>query len=595
MTEEEVSMENYQNTDASEPDFSSMSKEELVKFMEAHVDVGNPLDYNSQVSRAREVMESIVDKEQKEALDKFMEEGNDRIDFVPPSDELKDRFFKAFNDFRKRKNEILEQRSKKLEENLKIKQGIIEELKKITEAEEMAPNQKKVRDLQEKWKNTGPVPATYAQSINQTYHFYLKKFFNTLNLYGQFIELDRKKNLEKKENLCKKAEALQEENDLENARHKLKRIEDDWKKTGPVLKEEEENIETRFKNALTRFYSLLEAEREKQEQKREENYQKKEEILKKVQTFPDFDSGNIQDWISKDEELSNLLDQFYAIGPAPANKFRPQKEALKKAVRTFRKNKNEFFKKLKKEKAENLEKKKKYIEEVEALLNEESLNPYKDRVIQLQKEWKQIYPVPRGKAKELNEKFEKACNQFFEKLTEENQSLHQEYDQNIKEREDMIKEVQEREAPANYEEARKLVEELREGWNQKGEVPAKVHKALNKKFFNALKDLLRPIEDEEKGSADILLYQIQMEEIAGQEDAEDRIDQEVRNLNRKLKEAKEEKIKLDDNLAMLSGNQGVAGQLRKDYEERLEKIEKDIESLAKKLRLVRKLEKQITQ
>ena len=578
-----------------EPNFSSMSKEDLVSFMEDHADVENPLDYNRQVVDAKAIMENILEKEYNEALEKFLEEGNERIDFVPANDELKNRFFKAFNKFRDKKKQIIDERNKKLEANLKVKENIINELKSYTEADLMAPNLKKVRELQDKWKETGPVPAANAENINRTYHFYLKKFFNNLNVYGEFIELDKKKNLEIKETLCKKAEALIQQNDIENARHIMLRYEDDWKKTGPVPRENVQEIETRFRNAVTNFYSYLETTREKEQQEKEDNFKKKEAILEKIEELPQFDSDNIKEWLDKENEMKELIDKFQSTGFAPAHKYKKQKERFNKAIKEFNNKKNLFFKQHKKEKAENLEKKKALLDEVESILKKENIVEFKDRVIKIQKEWKNIGHIPKNKLKSINNNFFDACNKFFERLTEENKSLEKEFDSNIKEREQFIKNIKDFDAPASLEEAKEKVQQLRQEWNNLGEIPEKVQFPLNKKFTKALKSLLKPVTSENSNEADIFLYEIEMENILNEDNAEDKLDREVKRLNRLDKDINEEFTTLKNNLGMFSTNEGLPGQMKQEYEDRIKKLEKDLEIIREKLKFVRRLEKKVDQ
>ena len=122
---------------------------------------------------------------------------------------------------------------------MQIKKSIIEEIESLTKAEETIKNTfEHFRSLQEKWHNTGAVAPANNNDLWQSYHHHVELFYDYISINRDLRDLDFKKNLERKTDLCKKAEALDREKSLNKAHNELQELHEAWKEVGPV-----ENIE----------------------------------------------------------------------------------------------------------------------------------------------------------------------------------------------------------------------------------------------------------------------------------------------------------------------------------------------------------------
>ena len=134
--------------------------------------------------------------------------------------------------------------------NLQVKLRIIEELKELVDSDETLNHTfTKFRELQQRWKETGIVPQQHMKDIWETYNLHVENFYNFIKINKELRDLDLKKNYEQKTALCEAAEALVEEPSIVEAFHKLQKLHDEWRETGPVANEYKETVWERFKEA----------------------------------------------------------------------------------------------------------------------------------------------------------------------------------------------------------------------------------------------------------------------------------------------------------------------------------------------------------
>ena len=126
-----------------------------------------------------------------------------------PFEAVEQNFKALYADYKKERAEYNKEQDARREENLAKKQAIIEELKALVEGQEDVSAQfPAFRELQNRWREAGPVPATAFRDINDTYQFYVEKFYDMVKINRDLRDLDFRKNLEAKEAFCEAAEKL---------------------------------------------------------------------------------------------------------------------------------------------------------------------------------------------------------------------------------------------------------------------------------------------------------------------------------------------------------------------------------------------------
>ena len=112
----------------------------------------------------------------------------------------------------------VKQKEKYLLDNLSTKKLIIEELKELLKGEDnFSKSYNKFQALQSKWRSTGNIPPNDIHTLRENYQFLIGKFYDMVKINNELRELDKKKNLEHKTELCDKVEKLTEESSLKKA------------------------------------------------------------------------------------------------------------------------------------------------------------------------------------------------------------------------------------------------------------------------------------------------------------------------------------------------------------------------------------------
>ena len=132
--------------------------------------------------------------------------------------------------------------------------GTPEELKELVNSDETLNHTfNKFRELQQRWKDTGIVPQQHVKDLWETYNLHVENFYSFIKINKELRDLDLKKNYEQKVALCEQAEALVLEPSVVEAFHKLQKLHDEWRETGPVANEYKEVLWERFKAASSRI------------------------------------------------------------------------------------------------------------------------------------------------------------------------------------------------------------------------------------------------------------------------------------------------------------------------------------------------------
>jgi hypothetical protein len=138
--------------------------------------------------------------------------------------------------------------------NLERKQAIVEESEKLAESTDWAKAAARFQELQTDWQTVGPVPRDAARDLAQRFRAACNTFFTRRRDDLSSKKKEWNDNLEKKEALCVRAEALAESTDWDAASAELKRMQAEWKTIGPVRRNKSEVVWNRFRAAADLFF-----------------------------------------------------------------------------------------------------------------------------------------------------------------------------------------------------------------------------------------------------------------------------------------------------------------------------------------------------
>ncbi len=415
--------------------------------------------------------------------------------------EVVEQNFKAiYSDYKRERAEYMSRLEAEREESLKKKKAIIEELKALVEGQEDVSSQFTVfRELQNRWREAGPVPVQSYRDINDTYQYYVEKFYDMVKINRDLRDLDFKKNLEAKEAFCAAAEKLAENENVVNAFHELQKLHEQWKEYGPVAKEKREEIWDRFKAATSVINKKYQAHFEGLKAQQEENLEKKKVLCEKLEEIAEREIKNTADWNQLSKEIESLQAEWRTIGFATKKENQKIYDRFRAACDKFFERKREHYTTIKDSMSANLEKKQAIIEQAEALKSSTEWKKTADQLIALQKQWKEIGAVPRKKSEQLWKRFRAACDEFFANR-DANSGGENDYYGNLKSKKRLIEEVRAYQCSEDDAANAAQMRSFNEKWQAIGHVPFKEKDKINDEFRTAMHEKF-PLFAKQRGQA----------------------------------------------------------------------------------------------
>lgn len=369
------------------------------------------------------------------------------------------------------------------EKNLKLKEEILAKLEELTNStDDLSTTIPAFRKLQQEWKAIGQVPQKAVNEIWKTYNKYQEKFYDLIKINNELREYDFKKNLELKNTLCVAAEKLEEEPNAVLAFNTLQKLHEEWREIGPVAKEEREVIWNRFKEASSKINKKHQAYFESLKEKEEENLRLKTAICEKVESIDIESLQSRKHWQDKLDEILALQEEWKKIGFATKKANVKIYRRFREACDKFFKAKNNFYKAIKEEMAENLNRRKALLEKAEALKTSDDWKAATEKIKELQKEWRSIGVTVKKHSDEVWEKFSAACDYVFEQRNQIFSDQKASEEENLKQKRAIIDRVSEFLPTGNKDADIATLKEFMAEFDKVGFVPRKDKAAIQNEF-----------------------------------------------------------------------------------------------------------------
>ncbi len=417
-----------------------------------------------------------------------------------PFEAVEQNFKAMYADYKKERAEFNRQQDEQREANKQKKEAIIEELKTLVEGQEdVSARFPLFRDIQNRWREAGPVPVKDYRDINDRYQLYVEKFYDLVKINRDLRDLDFRKNLEAKEAFCEAAEKLAENENVVAAFHELQKLHEQWKEYGPVAKEKRDDIWNRFKAATAVINKKYQAHFEGLKEQQEENLEKKKALCEKLEEIAAREVTSSSEWNALSKEIEDLQAEWRKIGFATKKENQKIYDRFRAACDAFFGKKREFYSSIKDNMTANLEKKQALIEQAEALKDSTEWKKTTDQFIALQKQWKEIGAVPRKKSDQLWKKFRAACDEFFANR-DANAAPENDFYSNLKAKKKLVEEILAFE-PGNDETANaEAMRGFSERWQGIGHVPFKEKDKLNDEYREAMQQKFPLFATRQRGS-----------------------------------------------------------------------------------------------
>jgi len=203
-------------------------------------------------------------------------------------EDIWNRFKKASSLINKKHQDHFETLRNLEQRNLEEKTAICEELEtldysKLTTFKDWDEQNKRVLELQEKWKMIGYAPKKQNIKIFERFRVDCDAFFQNKSNFYKTVKDSMEDNLEKKKTLCEKAEALKDNQDWKETTDKMIALQKEWKTTGPVSRKYSDVIWKRFIAACDYFFEQKNQHFSSQKTEEQDNLKKKKEIIARIQ------------------------------------------------------------------------------------------------------------------------------------------------------------------------------------------------------------------------------------------------------------------------------------------------------------------------
>lgn len=356
-------------------------------------------------------------EEKKEEFNASKEDPNEEFEYHSP---LKSKFDEYYNVFREKRNAHFKHLQTNLKSNLDNRLAIVEELKELINPQEnIKDTLKHFNDLRERWKNAGAIPKDKYNHVWNNYHFHVENFYDYLHLDREARDLDFKYNLEQKQKIIARVEELVNETDISKAFRELQDLHRIWKEDiGPVSKEHRDSIWNKFSELTKKIHDKREILFESQRANEQNNLEVKKEIIGKIEVLGTEKVNSHSQWLVQIQKVEALRNEFFAAGKVPSEVNEETWAAFKTAVRNFNSFKNSFYKDIKKDQNDNLNKKMALVAKAKELQESTDFGATTPVMKQIQEEWKQIGHVPKKYSDKIWKEFKDACNHYFDKLKE---------------------------------------------------------------------------------------------------------------------------------------------------------------------------------
>ena len=457
--------------------YSEKNLAELVSCFEALV--GN--EDRMRMSKEAEALKSAFYKRlQKEKADAGISVETDDNPFAS----IEAGFKELYNKYRKERAEYNSQLEKEREDNLQKKEAVIADLKALLEKQEdVNATFPEFREIQNRWRAVGPVPAQSYRNINETYQLYVEQFYDMVKINRELRDLDFKKNLEAKEEFCQTAETLAESGNVIDAFRELQKLHEQWKEYGPVAKEFRESIWERFKAATAVINKKYQAHFEGLKEQQADNLAKKTALCEKVEEIAGREVANSNEWNAFSKEIEDIQKEWKGIGFASKKENQKIYDRFRAACDKFYERKRDFYSEYKDSINANLDKKIALCEAAEELKTSTDWKKATDQFISLQKQWKEIGAVPRKKSDQLWKRFRAACDEFFAER-DKNAKPENDYYGNLKAKQRLIEEIKAYELKGDDSDLQAM-HDFQKRWQEIGFVPFKEKDNVAKAYKEA--------------------------------------------------------------------------------------------------------------
>lgn len=562
--------------------YHAMSKEELRDAIKELLD-SDDMEAHKDVAAMKQAFFNIKNRENMEALDKFVEEGNDPTAFSAQPDEVENEFKTLYAEFKQRRAAFIAADEAKRARNLEMKKEILTSMEEIAgDIDNVNTKFPMFQQLQQDFKAIKEIPATDETEIWKQFQNVVERFYDNLKINKELRDFDFKKNLEAKRALIEEAKKLQDMNDPIASFRALQDLHDQWRAIGPVAKEIRESLWNEFKEISSVINRRHQDYFEQRKAAELANEEAKTKLCEDVEAIKIEDMKSFNDWNSATERIIEIQKKWKEYGYASKKANNALYARFRKACDDFFEAKTAYFQRTKDELNENLAKKTALCEKAEALKETDDIRKAADEVMKLQAEWKSIGSVPRKVSDALWQRFTTACNFFFDERKRQSKERHRAENENLEKKRDIIARLAALPKDGDRQEVMPQIKALQAEWQEVGFVPFK----MKDKIFAEYREICDALYDAYKGREARQRMSDFKARVSEIKDDGNKVGRERDRLIRVCESRRNELKTIENNMGFFKVKSSAGNSMVRDMENKIKHLKEDIKELEEKIALL---------
>ncbi len=451
-----------------------------------HTDLRTQRD---QISVLRAVLNDRFDMEKRRARAEYLAAGGMEEDYAPDPDPLFLLFMDTISKYQQRRQQEREHREREQAEGLKKKEEILAELSKAVEQEEngvqLEPNT--IKGLQQRWNEIGHVPAEQRQELWKRFQALIDRFYANLRINRELKELDMQKNLAFKIGLCEQVESLMLMSDLNKALGTLAGMHELWKNTGPVPREQREEVWQRFKLASDRIHERRRERQAEMDAVFAENLRLKTGVMSLLKdTLDQGLPSSPAAWNEMGQKVEKIQADWRAIGPVSRDQQDELWTNFRSLISTFFEQRGQFFKERKQEWGQLRQEAERICVAAEEHANSTDWKVATEALIGLQEDWKKCNSLPHKIREKYWIRFKAAKDLFFNRKKEHFKDQDARHAETKAILESLAAEVEAFGLSGEHKSDLEALQAFQRRWTAAPPLPLRMREAIHNRYRNAL-------------------------------------------------------------------------------------------------------------
>ena len=568
------------------------TKQELIARLEDALAKEDPEQQTELVDTTKEAYEALVVASQQadppETPEGASENGHDNavdggqvpIENAAAHDDEDRKFKQLLDTFNQKVNELHRQRAKAEEDNLTLKQAIMEELRQlISQEDKIGSAFQRFGELQEKWKSVGPVPHNAYRDLQRDFSQLRDEFFYHIRIYKELRDHDLRKNTALKLALIADMESVVKVDSVHQAEVLVKEYQERWHLIGPVEREEWEGIRDRFWNATRAVYERIHEHYKARRAEREANLEAKQVLVEKVKALTTQTEGaGTREWKAQTDQVLELQAAWKTIGFATRKDNEKVWREFRDACNVFFDARKQHFDKIKDQFKAVRDAKQALIDKAQALKDSTDWRDTAEALKRLQVQWKNAGSASHRDEQRLWSKFRETCDAFFQARKAHFDQLDAELADNVKARESLVLEIEGFALGGDRDTDIAALRSFSQRWLQGGRVPPGQYDALFARYKTGLDKLYGQMKMEVT-ERKAIQFQDHINGIKAGPDARLQLERESRVVKRKIEELESEIRQFDDRMGMFNFKSASGEKMKKDMERTLERNKEEVQRL----------------